>query len=86
MNSNHYAHGHNWDKDFAVPKGFGESAASIKRPKRVYTPLQMNSIHCKHEMKRNRVTNKADYLKWMAKTFDVENECQKQLASEIAVS
>ena len=84
MNVIDYAHSNGWDKDVRIP-GYEERKRIVPiNPKKIDTTLRRNSRRCHETMQKYQINTRLDFVKWMSKTFDPENNHHVMLAPEMA--
>ncbi len=70
----------NWEKPILPLAGTNTNT----KFKKMDTSLQKKLKFCKREMEQNHIKNGADFVKWMSKKFDPNNEKHRVLAQEMA--
>ena len=80
---NEYAKTHGWG-NLHMPKA-DVRAHRITSPKKLDTPFQRRQRVCQGEMERLRIKNDRDYVVWMSKKFNPQDENQQKLAHDMAV-
>lgn len=80
-----YAKSYGWnDSEKTIPEGPVSKPIYARKLKRFDTSLQKKYRLCQKEMEKEHIQNGPDFVRWMSKKFDPQNEHHILLAQEIA--